>query len=266
VPASTVTKGRLSVVPGAAIVVETSHAPAPRGSRQNCSEVMLLSGPYQAMYAVPAPSTATPGLCPVPMVSGVAAPAPAGATSVAATHARTRAVIRTGFVTNERATRACYAGHHSDATVAPTSAAPKRSRATDRSPCRTEALATSTVSASVAAAHAPAAATDCARRPRQTSAAITVASTNAATPSHTMTGHCQASEKRAQPQRRRARVGVLPAALEAALDAREEPREPSEPERVPHGRHGQPPRPASEPDRHPGNSTSRPRQRTRPIV
>jgi hypothetical protein len=45
----TTTNGRLSVVPGAAIVVLTSHAEAPRGRRQKFSEVVVLSGPYQAM-------------------------------------------------------------------------------------------------------------------------------------------------------------------------------------------------------------------------
>ena len=95
---STVTKGRLSVVPGAAIVVLTSQAPAPRGRRQKFSEVVLLSGPNHAMYAVPAASTATPGLCPVPIVRGVAALAPAGAasSSPATTHAIARAGLRTG--------------------------------------------------------------------------------------------------------------------------------------------------------------------------
>ena len=46
---STVTNGRLSVVPGAAIVVVTSQAEAPRGRRQKFSDVVLLSGPYHAM-------------------------------------------------------------------------------------------------------------------------------------------------------------------------------------------------------------------------
>src|SRR5690348_7737011 len=77
---STVTNGRLSVVPGAASVVLTSQALAPRGRRQNCSDVVRLSLPYHATYAVPLASSATPGLCPAPIVSG-AAPAPAGASS-----------------------------------------------------------------------------------------------------------------------------------------------------------------------------------------
>src|ERR671937_603685 len=84
---STVTNGRLSVVPGAAIVVVTAQALAPRGRRQKCSEVTLLSGPYHAMYAVPAGSTATPGLWPAPIVTGVAAPA-AGASGAASVDAR----------------------------------------------------------------------------------------------------------------------------------------------------------------------------------
>ena len=60
----------------------------------------MLSGPYHAMYAVPAASTATPGLCPVPIVRGVAAPAPAGArsSSPATTHAIARAVLRTARI------------------------------------------------------------------------------------------------------------------------------------------------------------------------
>src|SRR5919197_215407 len=87
---STVTNGRLSVVPGAAIVVAIAQAPAPRGSRQKCSEVTLLSGPYHAMYAVPAASTATPGLWPAPSVTGVAAPA-AGASAAIAAAAQTMA-------------------------------------------------------------------------------------------------------------------------------------------------------------------------------
>src|SRR6478672_10529038 len=92
---STVTKGRLKVVPGAAITVLASQAPAPRGRRQKFSDVVLLSGPYQAMYAVPAASTATPGLCPAPMVKGVAAPAGAASASPAMTHAIARAGLRT---------------------------------------------------------------------------------------------------------------------------------------------------------------------------
>jgi hypothetical protein len=97
---STVTKGRLSVVPEAAIVVLTSHAPAPRGRRQKFSDVVVLSGPYHAMYAVPAASTATPGLCPVPIVRDVAALAPAGAasSSPAVTHAIARAGLRIGGI------------------------------------------------------------------------------------------------------------------------------------------------------------------------
>src|SRR5919204_2460029 len=100
---STVTNGRLSVVPGAVIVVATSHAAAPRGSRQKRSEVTVLSGPYHAMYAVPAASTATPGLCPAPMVNGVAARAAAGASK--ATAARTDAMATGGL-----GTRASYGG------------------------------------------------------------------------------------------------------------------------------------------------------------
>src|SRR6188472_1103514 len=97
---STVTKGRLKVVPGAAITALASHAPAPRGRRQKFSDVVLLSGPYHAMYAVPAASTATPGLCPAPIVRGVAALAPAGAvsSSPAMTHAIARAGLRIGRI------------------------------------------------------------------------------------------------------------------------------------------------------------------------
>src|SRR5215467_5523640 len=90
---STVTNGRLSVVPGAASVVLTSQALAPRGSRQNCSEVVRLSGPNHAMYAVPAASTATPGLWPVPIVTG-AAPAADGASSTTARTASAALRIR----------------------------------------------------------------------------------------------------------------------------------------------------------------------------
>ena len=61
--------------------------------------MVLLSGPYHAMYAVPAASTATPGLCPVPIVRGVAAPArPAASSSPAMTHAIARAGLRTGRI------------------------------------------------------------------------------------------------------------------------------------------------------------------------
>ena len=59
-------------MPGAGIVRATSHAVAPRGTRQNCSDVVPLSGPYQARYAVPAASTATLGLKPAPTVNGAA--------------------------------------------------------------------------------------------------------------------------------------------------------------------------------------------------
>src|SRR5919204_223745 len=111
---STVTNGRLSVVPGAVIVVATSHAAAPRGSRQKRSEVTVLSGPYHAMYAVPAASTATPGLCPAPMVNGVAARAAAGASK--ATAARTDAMatgeapIATAVASQAKASVAVPAG------------------------------------------------------------------------------------------------------------------------------------------------------------
>ena len=57
----TVTYGRRSEVPGAAIACATSQALAPRGSRQKFSDVVPVSGPTQAMYAVPAASSAAPG-------------------------------------------------------------------------------------------------------------------------------------------------------------------------------------------------------------
>src|SRR4051794_17111167 len=59
------------------IVVATEHAAAPRGSLQK--RMVLGSSPlFQAMYAVPAPSSATLGSEPVPIVVAVAAPAAAG--------------------------------------------------------------------------------------------------------------------------------------------------------------------------------------------
>src|ERR671930_508694 len=99
---STVTNGRLSVVPGAAIVVATAQALAPRGRRQKCSEVTLLSGPYHAMYAVPAASTATPS---------TSAPAgPALSTSVPAQAAPTDAPIATAVASHAKASVIAPAG------------------------------------------------------------------------------------------------------------------------------------------------------------
>ena len=83
----TTTNGRESEVPGVTIddTALASHVVAPRGSRQNRNVATLLSGPFQAMYAVPAASTATPGAWPGPIAIGSPAAAVAGASSAPAT-------------------------------------------------------------------------------------------------------------------------------------------------------------------------------------
>src|SRR6188768_4168972 len=75
----TVTNGRWPLVVSAGTVMSCrlAQAPAPRGSRQNWSDVSEASGPTQATKPVPAALTARLGLEPAPSTSTLGAGAAA---------------------------------------------------------------------------------------------------------------------------------------------------------------------------------------------
>src|SRR5919197_3116674 len=84
---STVTNGRDTLSPYLGSAKRRSHAVAPSGSRQYCSDVNRLSLPDQAMYAVPEPSTSTDGRTPLSMRRRSAASAVEAESARAATSA-----------------------------------------------------------------------------------------------------------------------------------------------------------------------------------